>query len=35
MKLQEYQSFTDLQYSKEKTITDIQWHPTIKGNINL
>ena len=28
---QEYQSFTDLQYSKEKTITDIQWHPVIKG----
>ena len=29
--LQEYQSFTDLQFSKEKKITDIQWHPTIKG----
>ncbi|XP_058964872.1 dynein axonemal intermediate chain 3-like [Pocillopora verrucosa] len=31
--LKEYQSFTDLQYSKEKTITDIQWHPVIKGII--
>lgn len=31
--LKEYQSFTDLQYSKEKTITDIQWHPAIKGII--
>lgn len=31
--LKEYQSFTDLQYSKEKTITDIHWHPTIKGII--
>ena len=28
---QEYQSFTDLQFSKEKSITSIQWHPTIKG----
>ena len=29
--LQEYQSFTDLQFSKEKQITCIQWHPVIKG----
>lgn len=29
--IQEYQSFTDLQFSKEKSITCIQWHPTIKG----
>jgi len=29
--VQEYQSFTDLQFSKEKKITCIQWHPTIKG----
>ena len=28
---QEYQSFTDLNFSKDKTITCIQWHPTIKG----
>ena len=28
---QEYQSFTDLQFSKDKVITCIQWHPTIKG----
>ena len=30
--LKEYQSFTDLQFSKEKNITEIQWHPTIKSN---
>ncbi|XP_048256413.1 dynein axonemal intermediate chain 3-like isoform X4 [Haliotis rufescens] len=29
--LKEYQSFTDLQFSKEKRITSIQWHPSIKG----
>ncbi|KAK6180530.1 hypothetical protein SNE40_012670 [Patella caerulea] len=29
--LKEYQSFTDLQFSKEKRITCIQWHPSIKG----
>ncbi|KAL4236475.1 WD repeat-containing protein 63 [Mactra antiquata] len=29
--LKEYQSFTDLQFSKDKKITAIQWHPTIKG----
>lgn len=29
--LKEYQSFTDLQFSKEKQITCIQWHPSIKG----
>lgn len=29
--LKEYQSFTDLQFSKEKRITCIQWHPTVKG----
>jgi len=28
---QEFQSFTDLQFSKERTITCIDWHPTIKG----
>lgn len=31
--LKEYQSFTDLQFSKNKTISFIQWHPTIKGLI--
>lgn len=31
--LKEYQSFTDLQFSKNKTISDIQWHPRIKGLI--
>ncbi|XP_076440866.1 dynein axonemal intermediate chain 3-like isoform X2 [Babylonia areolata] len=29
--LKEYQSFTDLNFSKDKTITCIQWHPSIKG----
>lgn len=29
--LKEFQSFTDLLFSKEKTITCIDWHPTIKG----
>ena len=29
--LKEYQSFTDLHYSKEKTISNINWHPTING----
>ncbi|XP_051517378.1 dynein axonemal intermediate chain 3 [Myxocyprinus asiaticus] len=31
--LKEYQSFTDLHYSREKTISHIQWHPTISGAI--
>ena len=29
--LKEYQSFTALQYSKNKMISNIQWHPNIKG----
>jgi hypothetical protein len=29
--LQEYQSFTDLIHSKDKSISCIEWHPTIKG----
>ena len=29
--LKEYQSFTDLQFSKDKTITCLDWHPTVKG----
>ncbi|KAK2179552.1 hypothetical protein NP493_483g01017 [Ridgeia piscesae] len=29
--LKEYQSFTDLQFSKSKTVTHIDWHPTING----
>uniref|UniRef100_A0A8C8GUP5 WD repeat domain 63 n=1 Tax=Oncorhynchus tshawytscha TaxID=74940 RepID=A0A8C8GUP5_ONCTS len=31
--LKEYQSFTDLHFSKEKTISNINWHPTINGVI--
>lgn len=29
--LKEYQSFTDLRFSKTRFITQIEWHPTIKG----
>ena len=29
--LKEYQSFTDLSYSKDKKITWCEWHPTIQG----
>ncbi|XP_019861052.1 PREDICTED: WD repeat-containing protein 63-like, partial [Amphimedon queenslandica] len=29
--LKEYQSFTDLKFSKDKVVTCIDWHPTIKG----
>lgn len=29
--LKEYQSFTDLIYSKDKSISCIDWHPTLKG----
>ena len=29
--LKEYQSFTDLQFSKDKTITCLDWHPTVRG----
>ena len=29
--LKEYQSFTDLRFSKNKVITHIEWHPIIKG----
>lgn len=30
--LKEYQSFADLRFSKNKVITAIEWHPTIKGS---
>ena len=29
--IQEYQSFTDLKFSKDKPITWIDWHPVQKG----
>ncbi|KAI9089425.1 WD40-repeat-containing domain protein [Phlyctochytrium arcticum] len=29
--LQEYQSFTDLKHSKDRSISCTDWHPTIKG----
>ena len=29
--LQEYQSFTDLKHSKDKSIGCVDWHPTQKG----
>ncbi|XP_031430157.1 dynein axonemal intermediate chain 3 isoform X2 [Clupea harengus] len=31
--LKEYQSFTDLNHCKEKTVSHINWHPTITGVI--
>ncbi|PIK53480.1 WD repeat-containing protein 63 [Apostichopus japonicus] len=31
--LKEYQSFTDLQFSRDKVLTCIAWHPSIKGII--
>ncbi len=31
--LKEYQSFTDLRFSKNKVITQIEWHPVIKGDL--
>ncbi|KAL9845931.1 dynein axonemal intermediate chain 3 isoform 2-T2 [Geothlypis trichas] len=31
----EYQSFTDVQYLKNRTISCIRWHPTIHGIIGL
>lgn len=31
--LKEYQSFTDLQFSKDRTVTCIEWHPVLKGVI--
>lgn len=33
--LQEFQSFTDLQNSKSKSISCISWHPTLKGIIAI
>ena len=33
--LQEYQSFTDLRYSKDKTSTCVRWHPEIKGDLGV
>lgn len=29
--LKEYQSFTDLRYSKDKTSTCVRWHPAVRG----
>jgi hypothetical protein len=33
--LQQYQSFTDLKHSKDKSISCIDWHPTQKGNAKV
>ncbi|MBN3297136.1 WDR63 protein, partial [Amia calva] len=33
MHLKEYQSFTDLHFSKEKSVSCVKWHPTISGVI--
>uniref|UniRef100_T1J6R4 WD repeat-containing protein 63 n=1 Tax=Strigamia maritima TaxID=126957 RepID=T1J6R4_STRMM len=29
--IKEYQSFSDLKYSKDKMVTCVEWHPTISG----
>lgn len=31
--LKAYQSFTDLHYFKDRTISCVCWHPTISGNV--
>lgn len=31
--LKEYQSFTDLHYLKDRTVSCICWHPTIYGKV--
>ncbi|CAL8094691.1 unnamed protein product [Calicophoron daubneyi] len=31
----EFLSFSDLKFSKDKAVTDIQWHPTIKGVVAM
>lgn len=31
--LKEFQTFADLKYGKEKAVTCVEWHPTIKGII--
>ncbi|CAH8572973.1 unnamed protein product [Dicrocoelium dendriticum] len=31
----EFLSFTDLKFSKDKAVTDIQWHPVIKGIVAM
>lgn len=33
--LKEYQSFTDIHNSKNKIVTCVQWHPTLKGIIAM
>ena len=32
--IKEYQSYTDLTFSKDKIITWIDWHPSLKGRIH-
>lgn len=31
--IKEYQSYTDLTFSKDKIITWIDWHPSLKGKL--
>jgi len=33
--LKEYQSFTDIHNSKNKVVTCLQWHPTLKGIVAM
>ncbi|KAG5461648.1 MAG: hypothetical protein BJ554DRAFT_6125 [Olpidium bornovanus] len=32
---QEYQSFTDLRHSKDRSISAVRWHPNIKGIVAI
>lgn len=33
--LQEYQSFTDLKHSKDRSIACVDWHPNIRGSLAI
>ena len=33
--LKEYQSFSDINNSKNKVVTCVQWHPTLKGIVAM
>lgn len=33
--LKEYQSFSDIHHSKNKLVTCVQWHPTLKGIVGM
>jgi hypothetical protein len=35
MFFKEYQSFTDIHNGKNKIVTCVQWHPTLKGIVGM